>query len=149
MATRAPASLVLIPLVALALGACSSDEGEEGTTTETATNADVNATLADFSISLDPGSATAGDVTFGISNDGPSTHEFVVFQTDLAPDTLPVEDGLVPEDDPALTLAGEAEDISSGSQESLTLTLDAGSYVVICNIASHYESGMRAALTVS
>jgi uncharacterized cupredoxin-like copper-binding protein len=31
----------------------------------------------------------------------------------------------------------------------LTVTLDEGSYVLICNIAGHYGSGMRAPFRVS
>jgi uncharacterized cupredoxin-like copper-binding protein len=41
-----------------------------------------------------------------------------------------------------------------GSSEDLTVDLDAGNYVLICNIwdedeqESHYQEGMRAAFTV-
>ncbi|HLB61244.1 MAG TPA: plastocyanin/azurin family copper-binding protein [Actinomycetota bacterium] len=149
MATRTLARFLLAPMMAVALAACGDDGGDGGNGADASTDADVNATVADFSITLDPGSVAAGEVTFSIANDGLSTHEFVVFKTDLAPDALPVDGGVVPEDDPSLTNAGEAEDIGSGSEVSLALTLDAGSYVVICNVPSHYEAGMRTALTVA
>ena len=45
-------------------------------------------------------SAPAGEVTFNVTNKGPEdVHEFVVFETDLAPDALPtVADGSVDEE---------------------------------------------------
>ena len=104
----------------------------------------VAATLKDFQIDLGETSATAGEVTFNIQNDGPSAHEFVVFKTDLAPDALPTI-----EDENGLELVDEAEDIAPDSSTDLTVTLDAGSYVIICNIPSHYQQGMHASFTAS
>lgn len=80
-----------------------------------------------------------GDGTFDITNDGPSTHEFVVVQTDLAPDALPVEDGEAQED--SLDAIGDQEDIAAGTSTDLSLTLDPGRYVVFCNVTGHYEQG--------
>src|SRR5512132_1422641 len=51
----------------------------------------IKTTQKDFSITLDQTSAKSGEVSFDIHNEGPSTHEFVVFETDLAPDKLPVD----------------------------------------------------------
>ena len=58
-----------------------------------------------------PGTFAAGDITFGIDNDGPSAHEFVILRTDDAPDALPVENGVIPEDQ--IDLVDEAEDITA------------------------------------
>ena len=89
----------------------------------------------------------AGDITFGIHNDGPSAHEFVILRTDDAPDALPVENGVIPEDQ--IDLVDEAEDIAPGTDTSLSANLTAGSYVLVCNLPSHYEAGMHAAFTVT
>jgi len=43
----------------------------------------------------------------------------------------------------------QIEDITGGSTQSLTVSLDAGNYVFICNLPGHYEQGMHAAFTVS
>jgi uncharacterized cupredoxin-like copper-binding protein len=96
-------------------------------------------------------------VTFNITNEGPSTHEFVVVQSDLAEDKLPVEEqdtppggiplGLVNED--AVTVVDEAEDITPSTTTDLTVDLDAGTYIIICNVLGHYEHGMHTTLTVS
>ncbi|HZA20748.1 MAG TPA: hypothetical protein VE889_07850, partial [Actinomycetota bacterium] len=76
----------------------------------------VSATLADFSITLDSDSAPAGEVTFDVTNDAAQTHEFVVFQTDLAEDQLPTDDsGLVDEEGEGLTLIDEIEDTQAAA----------------------------------
>jgi uncharacterized cupredoxin-like copper-binding protein len=132
-------------LFTLAMTACSSDSsssaGASGSTGGIAT------TLKDFAITLGSSTAPAGEVTFDISNEGPSTHEFVVVNSDLAPDKLPVSDGEVEEDQ--LDSVGEQEDIAPSTTAELTLNLEPGSYVVFCNVTGHYEAGMHTGLTVS
>ena len=116
----------------------------------------VNVTVQEFAILPDADSAPAGDVTFVVTNDGPDdVHEFVVIKTDVAPDALPTNaDGSVNEDDPSLTVIDEIEDIAVGDTEELTVSLDAGAYVLICNIfdeeeeEAHYGMGMWTAFTV-
>ena len=101
-------------------------------------------------------SAPAGDVTFVVTNNGPDdVHEFVVIQTDLAPDALPTdENGAVDEAGDGITVIDEIEDIAVGTTEELTTTLAAGNYVLICNIyeededEAHYQMGMYTAFTV-
>lgn len=109
--------------------------------------AGVGATLKDFSITLETANVTAGSTTFDIVNDGPSSHEFEVFHTDLADDALPLDGSTVADD--RLEIVDEVEDIAPGTSTSLTVELPAGHYVVICNIADHYEAGMHAGLTVT
>ena len=121
-------------------------------------DSEVDVTLQEFSVVLGSGSASAGEVTFNVTNEGPNDpHEFVVFRTDLAPDALPTsEDGSVDEQGDGVTLIDEIEDIAVGDSPTLTVSLDAGSYVFICNIVeeeegtleSHYQEGMRVGFTV-
>jgi uncharacterized cupredoxin-like copper-binding protein len=74
----------------------------------------------------------------------------VIFKTDLAPDALPLgDDGNVDEEGEGVEHIDEIEDITGGSTQSLTVTLDAGNYVFICNLPGHYQQGMHAAFTVS
>jgi uncharacterized cupredoxin-like copper-binding protein len=127
-------------------GGSSPATSSGGTTTAGA----VGATEKDFSIALDPTTASAGDVTFDVHNDGPSTHEFVVFKTKLAPDALPTnDDGTVDEEGKGVEHIDEIEDIAAGSDASLDVNLDAGSYVVICNLPGHYQQGMHTEFTVN
>jgi len=143
-------------VVAIGMAACSSSTsttssaaGTTVSTSESMTGTTIDATEKDFSISLGEDSVAAGDVTFHITNEGPSVHEFVVFQTNLAPDSLPVKDGVVNEDAQQLTLVDEQEDIDANTTADLTVNLDAGDYVVICNLPGHYQQGMYAGLTVT
>jgi uncharacterized cupredoxin-like copper-binding protein len=129
-----------VVLLAITAGAC-------GGTGSTATAGDVSVTLKDFSLTVDPQAFAAGDITFGITNEGPSAHEFVILRTDDEPDALPVENGLIPEDQ--VDLVDEVEDIAPGTNTTLTANLTAGSYVLVCNLPSHYAAGMYTGFTVS
>ena len=143
-------SFALATLLALGVGsvACSSDDGG-GT---------VEVTLQEFAIAAAPTSIGAGEVTFEATNDGPADpHELVVFRTDLAPDALPTgDDGGVDEEGEGVELIDEIEEFPVGETQSMTVDLEAGSYVFICNIVeeedgeleSHYQEGMRLAFTV-
>jgi uncharacterized cupredoxin-like copper-binding protein len=138
---RARTAACLVAVLAIGATSCGGGGG-------------VGATLKDFQIDLAETSATAGEVTFNIQNDGPSAHEFVVFKTDLAPDALPMtedEDGIaiVDEEGAGIELVDEAEDIAPDSSTDLTVTLDAGSYVIICNVPDHYQQGMHVGFTTS
>jgi uncharacterized cupredoxin-like copper-binding protein len=92
---------------------------------------------------------TPGEVTFDITNSGPSVHEFVVMKSDLPDDQIPVDGEEANEDAPGLRAVDEKENIAAGSQVSLGVTLEPGHYVVICNIAGHYSAGMHASFTVT
>jgi uncharacterized cupredoxin-like copper-binding protein len=147
----------LVAAIAIATVACSSSSSSSsssaGSTSSTAsspdtsTSGEIAATVKDFSIAIEPSDVAAGQVKFTISNEGPSTHEFVVVRTDTAPGDLPVDNGLVSED--GIDVIGEAEDIAPSTTPDLVLTLEEGQYVIICNIEGHYEQGMNAGLTVS
>jgi uncharacterized cupredoxin-like copper-binding protein len=160
--------LVVVGAIALAVGlvpACSSDEssaasGDTSSSAATtgstgATGGAVPVTLQEFAVSA-PASAPAGEITFDVTNNGPNdTHEFVVFKTDLAATDLPVDaDGVVDEEGEGVEHVDEIEDIAVGDTQSLTVDLDAGNYVLICNIYSkseneaHYSEGMRIGFTV-
>jgi uncharacterized cupredoxin-like copper-binding protein len=158
--------LAVSGLIAIAMGgfaACSSDSSttasesvSPASTSPTAcespdagTGTPVGAAELDFSITLDTAKVKAGSTTFNVDNAGPSTHEFVVFATDLDPASLPIgSDGNVDEEGDGVTHIDEIEDIGAGCSATLTLDLDAGNYVVICNLPGHYAAGMHAPLVV-
>jgi uncharacterized cupredoxin-like copper-binding protein len=133
---------MLAPLLALLLVSavgCTSDEG-----------GDVTATLDDYTISLSETELSAGEHTFDVQNEAGQTHEFVVVKTDLAADQLPTDEaGDVDEEGEGIEPVDEVEDVEAGSSQSLTVTLDAGSYVVLCNLPGHYRQGMHTTLTVT
>lgn len=139
MASRLQRLFVVPAAIAIAftVGSCGGGSG-------------IGVTLADYSISPEESSASAGELTFDVSNDAEQVHEFVIFKTDLAADALPTDDtGLVDEAGEGVELIDEIEDIAAGSTPSLTVTLDAANYVFICNIPGHYAQGMHTSFTVS
>jgi uncharacterized cupredoxin-like copper-binding protein len=129
-------------------GATSTGATSTGATSTGATTVDV--TEKDFAVAASPASASSGDISFSVTNDGPSVHEFVIFSTDLDPDALPTnDDGTVDEEGEGVTHIDEIEDIAVGSTATLDVTLDPGSYVFICNLPGHYAAGMHTSFTVS
>jgi uncharacterized cupredoxin-like copper-binding protein len=136
--------LAAVLLAGLALPACAGGGGT------------VEVTLQEFSIIPAQESVSAGEVTFEVENTGPEdVHEFVVIETDLAQDALPTdENGVVEEEGEGMEVIDEIEDIPVGETQNVTVDLDAGNYVLICNIwteeeqEAHYAMGMRTAFTV-
>ena len=127
---------------ALVAAACTGGGGGGGG------GATVKATLSEYAIKVEPATTGAGSVTFDITNAGAQVHEFLVLKTDLAEDRLPVSGDKVEEDAPGITLVGEKEGIGPGDHPTLTVTLQPGHYVLICNITGHYSQGMHASFTV-
>lgn len=125
------------------------------------TSTQVKVALQEWAVIPEVQTIKAGETYFLADNVGPDdAHELVVIRTDLAPDELPVEDGLVPEDglerEDEFAIIAWIEPFSPGSQASMVLHLEPGNYILICNIAeveggqleSHYQEGMFAAFTV-
>jgi uncharacterized cupredoxin-like copper-binding protein len=130
-------ALVAVSLLALLfLAGCGGPSG-------------VTANLTDTSIQVAPNTVTSGDITFHIKNTSATTmHEFVVLQTDLGADQLPMDaDGNVEED--KLTSMGEKGDIAAGQGADLALKLPAGHYMLICNLPQHFKVGMHTSFTVT
>jgi uncharacterized cupredoxin-like copper-binding protein len=102
-------------------------------------------------------SVKAGKVKFVAKNVGTIVHEMIVLKTTTAFDHLPVGDaGELPAPVTAgankvseATSVGETGDVAIGKTKSVTLKLKKGSYVLVCNIAQHYELGMRTAFSVT
>ena len=143
------AGLVLV-VGAVGAGGCGDDDDD---------SASVDVTLSEFIVEPDPATANAGEVEIVGDNQGGETHELVVVEAADAAD-LPVDaDGAVVEDELAEgAFIGEIEDIEAQSSKTVTLDLEAGSYVLFCNITeedqesgeieSHFAEGMHAGLQV-
>jgi uncharacterized cupredoxin-like copper-binding protein len=110
----------------------------------------VDVLLDDFHVHRTTARVPAGMVRFRLSNNGPSTHEFIVVRTDRASDQLPLQrDGLtVDEEGPGVDQVDEAEGLDIADRRTLTLSLAPGHYVLFCNMEGHYLGGMHAAFTV-
>ena len=138
---------ILTFAVCATLAGCGSDS--DGASENIAGGSTVDATVKAFEVTAEPASVPAGDVTFNVTNIGESTHEFLVVRTDLAADKLPVDGNAVDETSPDIDIVDEIEDIEPGQTMSLSITLEAGDYVLICNLPAHYQSGMYLAFEVT
>jgi uncharacterized cupredoxin-like copper-binding protein len=105
-----------------------------------------------FAVVASPESVPPGNVTFAVNNVGAISHNFRLIMTELAADALPTVDDMV--DESAVDVVAETPDIDPPDDtnpepsEQVTADLAPGSYVLICNVATHYDAGMRAAFTV-
>ncbi len=133
----AMARLASLILLAVTVGACTVTGGG----TQIAT------TLHDDSIVFDRAEVPAGTVTFVIENQGTMAHEVEVFAGAGPGLRLPVVAGVA--DTTGLTLIDEVEDIVVGTTTSLTVDLEPGTYLVICNLPGHYALGMTIELVVT
>lgn len=112
-----------------------------------------------YFVKVDKDTVPAGTTTFVIDNVGTMHHELAVFKTDLAPGKLPVTDerevdeekaGLVAEAVYTKPLRGDEDHrIRDGRGVNFTIDLEPGKYVLLCNLAGHYQSGQFVGFTVS
>jgi uncharacterized cupredoxin-like copper-binding protein len=102
--------------------------------------------MKEYLITLNTPTVKAGVVKFGIRNLGTMVHDFDLIKTDLAPDKLPTDTGSAKAKTDGLVK--QMINIAQGRATTLDADLAAGHYVIICNVAGHYQLGMRAELTV-
>jgi hypothetical protein len=76
-------------------------------------------------------------------------HEFVIIKTDLAVDALPAVGDQVDENAADIQVIDEIEPFAPGAQQSISINLESGTYVLICNLPGHYQMGMRTSFTVT
>jgi uncharacterized cupredoxin-like copper-binding protein len=105
---------------------------------------DVAVHMQDYRVILSVATIKPGTVRFGVKNEGGMEHSFELIKTDLPFDQLPTADAKAKEDG----LVKQVKSLGVGKVSVVSVDLAAGKYVVICNIAGHYQLGMRAALTV-
>jgi uncharacterized cupredoxin-like copper-binding protein len=133
----------------LALAACGGDdEGEAVEPAPAAEGVTVNVEAGEYYFTPNPASAPVGDITFTSNNVGAEEHELIVYLSDEDPDSLPVEGDLAVLEEDAELGEIEPEDLQPGATGSMTLTLEAGNYILLCNIEGHYGQGMYAGFTV-
>ncbi len=102
--------------------------------------------LSDFKIVTDHPTVAAGRVVFGIRNHAAMGHEVKVLKSDIDADKLPIDGASAKASEAGKV--GELLNIGAGASRKLVLDLTPGRYVIVCNIAGHYQLGMRVALEV-
>jgi uncharacterized cupredoxin-like copper-binding protein len=146
IAGTALASLALTATTALA------QDTEQAADSDAAAGSVVNVTLQEWAVVPDTLSVPAGSVTFNAENVGPmDPHELVIVRTDIPASDLPTrEDGAFDEEADGVEVVDEIEEFDVGTTESLTLDLEPGHYVLLCNLVeeedgeleAHYQMGM-------
>ncbi len=148
---------IIVGLVSLGMiaAACGDDDGDTDSTDGDATApaageaTTVNVELSDFLVSPSSDSVSAGSVAFNASNASDiQIHNLRVIRTDLEPDALPVDEETFTVDEEQLEVVASSDNLDVGGAEEVSADLEAGSYVLICNIATHYDLGMRVGFTV-
>jgi len=150
------ALLIGVPWIA---GACSrspasSASGPLSTTPPvSAGGGTVSVALKQWSVTPTATTIPAGKVSIKVSNAGSITHELVVLQTDTLAADIPItsfegEKDRINEDTSG-TNVGETGDMKVGKTKTITLNLQPGHYVFLCNLPAHYGSGMHTDVTVS
>jgi uncharacterized cupredoxin-like copper-binding protein len=139
--------ILLLCAFAVALAACSGSTSTSSNSTSTG-GKQVNVAIKEWSVSASPASVAAGSVTFSAKNNGTMNHELVVFKTDLAEGALPLSGTAVDEMASSVTKKGEIAEFAAGTTGTVTLNLEQGKYVLICNVPGHYQQGIHMAFTV-
>ena len=105
----------------------------------------------DFHIQLRaPTTLRAGNYVFVDDNHGPSAHELVMWKTADRVDKLPLlVDHRVDEESKDLDkVLDSGSSLHPGETRLLTVSLDPGHYVLVCNLPGHFVAGMHVDLTV-
>jgi uncharacterized cupredoxin-like copper-binding protein len=107
----------------------------------------VTVTERDFAIKAPP-SVRAGQIRLRLRNEGPDTHELIVAR--VRRERLPLRaDGLTVDEEALEPLHPVTiEGLERGGNEEVRVKLVPGRYVLFCNMAGHYLSGMHATLVV-
>ena len=115
-----------------------------------AATGNIAGTEAEWKIELDSYTHVAGEMTFNLTNGGTMQHEFLVVRSKKTAAQLlgDVDDATARIDEEMLNVIDEQPEYAPGVPGLLTITLKPGHYVVMCNIAGHYQQGMYADFTV-
>ena len=110
----------------------------------------VAGTEKEWAIEISSSLHEAGTTTFNLQNLGTIAHEFLVVRSDKSATELlaSVDAATNRIDEEQLNVIDEQPEYDPGVPGMVTVNLEAGHYVVMCNIAGHYKAGMYADLEV-
>jgi uncharacterized cupredoxin-like copper-binding protein len=103
-----------------------------------------------MAIKIDKTSVKAGKVTFKVTNDAKTErHELIVVRVKDPTTPLPYDTAKHRVIEDKIKALGEVSDLKPGQSKSMTLTLTAGDYLLICNVKDHYKAGMTLPFTAT
>lgn len=149
-------TIFILSIISVLLYACgnSSTAQQSAPTNSPAANRSSQVTqikviAKEMEFKLSSNTAPAGPIEFVVTNQGKLPHEMEIIKTDLPIDKLPVEGNQLDTDKAGKEIAEiEEDDLESGTTETLRVNLTPGNYVLVCNLPGHFQSGMKAPLTV-
>ncbi|MGE3960486.1 MAG: hypothetical protein AB7F65_02240 [Dehalococcoidia bacterium] len=138
-------------VLAAAFTACvGSDDSEDGESSGGGGDAQaITVTLGDpheFAIQLSSATASAGEVTYTVTNSGALPHSFAIVRHEGDPSSLPVTG--VDVDAAQVEILGDTGPLDPGASGTVTVELEPGAHVVFSNTSGHYTAGMFAPFTV-
>jgi len=136
---KAPIALMTAGIVGLA--ACQAAPKADITSTQMVID------LSDYRVTPNLQTLKAGKAKIGVRNTAGMVHEVVLLKTDTAADKLQVDGGSAKAKEEGTKVASVLN-LGSGGVAAMDVDLTPGSYVLICNIAGHYQLGMRSAFKV-
>ena len=105
---------------------------------------------ATMGIKATPDTAKAGVVTFKVTNDSKDTvHEMIVMYLADPTKPLPYLAGEKRVDEDKAGDKGEVSELDPGKSGELTVRLNPGKYLLICNVPGHFDAGMWTEFTVT
>jgi len=101
-------------------------------------------------IVLDRHSVPAGTVMLhAVNQSKDQVHELLVVRPKRAQTVLPYDDKNAKVVESRIDVLGEIDDLQPGASGSITLDLQPGSYMLLCNQPGHYTAGMHTKLSVT
>ncbi len=162
---------MLLALATVALVACGGDDGTSTvsptasptpaptvptpvpTPTPPPATTEVGIELSEFVVKPTTLRARPGTAVFKVKNTGAVTHQFLVVRSDLPTAELPRKADNHGVDESQVEVAGKIEAMAPGESGELSVPVEAGKYVLICNLyaggVSHYLSGMYTQLEIT
>jgi uncharacterized cupredoxin-like copper-binding protein len=108
----------------------------------------VNVTARSFVIKPDTTTIPAGKVTFKVTNIDVITHETLVVHAQGKGFDLPYDFAISRVIEEKIDKPGEVPDIKSGTSGEVTLDLEPGTYILMCNLTAHFQAGMHTLIKV-
>ncbi len=114
----------------------------------------VNAKLWDnggaMGITVEQPSVPAGTITFNVQNDSNSyLHEMLVVKVNDYHDGMPYDMHKVGLVEDKIEALGEVAELTPGKSGQVTLDLQPGKYLLLCNQPGHFEEGMFTRLIIT
>ena len=133
----------------LATGAFVSSAAAASVVSVALTDPSAGGSIQGMRIIAAPDTVKAGTVTFHATNGSKShVHEMILVHQPPNGRKLPYNDKRQRVDESRIKSLGEVSELEPGKSGTLTVKLQPGDYLLFCNQAGHYASGMRTSFKV-